>query len=87
MHEQLQNVGQRLQEKRHGKGSSDYSYGTTPNEVYDLLVEQCGLKISTMQSWLNNGSVLAEKEFSELFYRGIECYFVATPEDGRGGRL
>ncbi len=62
----------------HGAGGSDY-YGTTPNEVYGLLVEQGGLKISTMQSWLNNGSALTEEEFSELFYRGIEYYFVAHP--------
>lgn len=62
----------------HGAGGSDY-HGTTPDEVYGLLVDKSDLKVSTMQGWLANGSALTREEFSEHFCRGSEYYFIAHP--------
>lgn len=35
----------------HGLGAADY-YGTTPEDIYDLMVGQCGLRLFLMLEWL-----------------------------------
>jgi len=62
----------------HGLGAAD-CYGTRPEQVYDCLSSRCGLKISTLSSWLDGGSPLTRREFKRQFRRAINFYFVAHP--------
>lgn len=61
----------------HGVGASD-CYGTTPQQVYQLL-QQCGLKVSTMKRWLEDAPALMEEEFAQQFYNKLNYYFIAYP--------
>jgi FkbM family methyltransferase len=61
----------------HGLGAADY-YGTTPEQVYDLLTE-CGLCLSLMKDWLKGDAPLTREGFAARFYQG-EFYFMAHPE-------
>jgi FkbM family methyltransferase len=60
----------------HGLGASDY-YKTTPDMVYDLLVNECGLKLNTLKNFLRGGEPLKAEEFSEKYFNRKEYYFVA----------
>jgi Methyltransferase FkbM domain len=60
----------------HGYGAAEY-YGTTPEQVYDLLTE-CGLHLSLMEDWLKGDSSLIREGFAAQFYQG-EFYFMAYP--------
>lgn len=60
----------------HGLGAADH-YGTKPEDIYELLVTQCGLHISLMTSWLKGEKNLSEIEFSEQFNTGKNYYFMA----------
>ncbi|MDJ0616372.1 MAG: FkbM family methyltransferase [Calothrix sp. MO_192.B10] len=62
----------------HGLGGSDF-YGTQPEDIYDLLCLECGLKISLLDSWLNDYKSLSREEFTEQFYKGLNYYFIAHP--------
>ena len=64
----------------HGLGGSDY-YGTGPDDIYDVLVEQCGLKLFLMADWLKSkGKAFLEREaFREQFSKGSNYYFMAAP--------
>lgn len=64
----------------HGLGGSDY-YGTGPDDIYKLLVEQCGLRLFLMADWLSSkGSVsLNRAAFREQFSSGSNYYFMAAP--------
>lgn len=64
----------------HGLGGSDY-YGTGPDDIYDLLVEQCGLRLFLMADWLKSkGTIFLEREaFREQFSKGLNYYFMAAP--------
>jgi len=70
----------------HGLGAADY-YGTTPEEVYELLVGKCGLQISLMERWLNDEFPLSRAEFCDQFYKGLNFYFLAHPRRDSCGRL
>jgi FkbM family methyltransferase len=61
----------------HGPGASDY-YGTTPEDVYDVLVGECGLKISLLPTYLAGGAPLQRGEFRGQ-YGGEHWYFLAHP--------
>lgn len=62
----------------HGKGAADY-YGTTPAAVYDVLVAQCGLRVSVMKRWLAGARPFTRSGFIEHFERGRDFYFLAHP--------
>jgi FkbM family methyltransferase len=62
----------------HGKGGADY-YGTTPAAVHDVLVTQCGLRVSLMEGWLAGARPFTRAGFIEHFERGRDCYFLAHP--------
>lgn len=62
----------------HGLGGADV-YGVRPEQVFELLHQECGLNISTMKKWLNNATPFAKKEFIEQFEKGINYYFIAYP--------
>ena len=59
-----------------GLGASDF-YGTKPNELYDFITIEIGLKISTLKSFINKGASLTSKEFEECFNTNKEYYFIA----------
>ena len=61
-----------------GIGASDF-YGTRPEEVYDLISDQCQMKISTLRKYLKKESSLSKQEFTGLYYSEKEYYFVAHP--------
>lgn len=60
----------------HGLGAADH-YGTTPEEVYDLLSGDCGLEVNLMARWLNGAPPLSRDAFSTFFRDGTEFYFMA----------
>lgn len=64
----------------HGLGGADY-YGTGPDEIYEVLVTQCGLHLYLMAEWLeNNGkNPLSKQAFAEQFRDGKSFYFMAHP--------
>jgi FkbM family methyltransferase len=63
----------------HGLGAADY-YGTRPENVYDLLGGQCGLKLFLMSAWLatNSRTSLSKEAFCKQFSSG-NYYFMAAP--------
>jgi FkbM family methyltransferase len=63
----------------HGLGAADY-YGTTPENIYDLLAVQCGLKLFLMAEWLvrKGKSFLSKEAFCKQFSSGKNYYFMAT---------
>jgi hypothetical protein len=62
----------------HGLGAAD-SYGTRPNQIFDLLCGECGLNISLLQSWLDKGRSLSRKGFEGQFDQRKNYYFIAHP--------
>ena len=60
----------------HGLGAADY-YGTTPDDLYDLLTKECHLRIFVMEDWLLEKRALDKSEFHDQFYQGINFYFMA----------
>jgi FkbM family methyltransferase len=52
------------------------SYGTTPEQVFDLFRE-CAMHISLMSDWLSGRSYLSKQEFISQFYDGKNFYFLA----------
>jgi FkbM family methyltransferase len=61
----------------HGLGASDF-YGTTPVQVFKLL-EECGLKISTLKGWLKKAPHLQLAAFESMYKANSEYYFIAYP--------
>lgn len=63
----------------HGRGAADY-YGTGPEDVYDLLAGQCGLRLFLMADWLatNGAASLNREAFLEQFSLGNEWYYMAA---------
>jgi len=62
----------------HGIGAAD-CYGTGPEQVYDLLCNECGLGISLLDSWLVRRQPLSREGFCEQFNKGLNYYFIAHP--------
>jgi len=61
-----------------GLGASDY-YDSEPEELYRFLVQECGLKISLMKSFLDQTSPINPYQFKEHYHKQTEYYFVAHP--------
>lgn len=61
----------------HGLGASDV-YGSTPEKVFSLLTD-CGLRISTMERWLNNRPCLTIEKFRQHYDKQLDYYFIAYP--------
>jgi len=62
-------------------GDAAEGYGTRPEDVFDLLVTGCGLRVSTLDGWLAGGPSFSEDEFAACVRSGIDYYFVAHPPD------
>ena len=50
-----------------------------PAAVHDVLVTQCGLRVSLMERWLAGARPFTRAGFIEHFERGRDCYFLAHP--------
>ncbi|NVO01363.1 MAG: FkbM family methyltransferase [Bacteroidetes bacterium] len=61
-----------------GIGASDY-YNTKPEEVFEFLTINCGLKISLLIDWLKSANSLSLDGFCENYSKKINYYFVAHP--------
>ncbi|OON68020.1 FkbM family methyltransferase [Hymenobacter sp. CRA2] len=62
----------------HGLGAAD-CYGTRPEQVYDLLTEKAGLRVSLMKRWLRQEAPFTRQEFVQQFEQGKNYYFIAYP--------
>jgi FkbM family methyltransferase len=62
----------------HGMGGSD-CYERGPEDLYRLLVEESGLRISLLPDYLLGRMPLTAEEFSNQFHQGLNFYFVAHP--------
>lgn len=58
----------------HGRRSS-LDFGVSSEQVYDVLVERCGLRVSLVAGWLAGARPLTRSEFTAQ----REWYFVAHP--------
>ncbi len=59
-----------------GLGASDY-YGTKPDDIYNLLVNDYGMNISNLKDFIKGKKPLTLKEFSDTYFKAKEYYFVA----------
>lgn len=59
-----------------GIGASDF-YGTTPDQIYDLIVHQIGLRIYTMEDFIAHDAPLSLETLRTLYAENSEYYFVA----------
>ncbi len=62
----------------HGWGGIN-CYGKTPEDVYEILCNKCGLEISLMSEWLLNNPPLGFNGFCDQYYNGKNYYFLAHP--------
>lgn len=62
----------------HGLGATD-CYGVKPDDVYELLVDRCGMKISLLENFLLDLPALTKEELNDQFYSRKNYYFVAHP--------
>ena len=62
----------------HGLGGADY-YGVAPEQVFDLLIRDCGLSVSLMDRFLAGKPALERSELVDEFTSGRNFYFVAYP--------
>ncbi len=60
-----------------GLGASDF-YGTSPEDIFNLLTKEVGLQIFSLRSFLKNDSSLDLKEFEHYFNNNKEYYFIAN---------
>jgi FkbM family methyltransferase len=62
----------------HGRGAADY-YNVLPEQLYDLIVDGCGMEISVMEGWLKGEASLTREEFVDQFDNLTNYYFLAHP--------
>lgn len=60
----------------HGLGGLE-SYNTHPQQIYELLTDQCGLRIYVMKDWLGGHGPLAATEFVRRVMTDVDYYFMA----------
>lgn len=60
-----------------GKGASDY-YGTKPEEIFEYITNEVGLKVFTLKAFIKNRNALRLNEFVQHFETNSEYYFVAA---------
>lgn len=62
-----------------GIGASDY-YGTTPEMIYDYIVQELHYSLYTLKSFLKNDKGLALSEFTKIYQEKSDYYFVAKKD-------
>ena len=61
-----------------GLGGADL-FGSTPEDIFDVLHEGATLRLFLLDGWLDAGSPLTREGFVDQFSRGLNYYFVAAP--------
>ncbi len=61
-----------------GLGASEY-YHTSPEDVYKLLSEECGLCISLLKDFPEKNNALSFEAFEKHYQDKTEYYFIAHP--------
>ena len=61
-----------------GLGGADW-FGVKPEEIFDCLAGEIGLRISLLESWLLGGNPLTRSEFASQFRDRLNFYFIAHP--------
>jgi len=61
-----------------GLGASEY-YHTSPEDVYKLLREECGLRISLLKDFPGKNNALSFEAFEKHYQDKTEYYFIAHP--------
>ncbi len=61
-----------------GLGASNH-YEATPDDLYDLLNREAGMRVSLLRSFLKNGPELTKDSFISHYHNGREYYFTAHP--------
>jgi len=61
-----------------GLGASEF-YDTHPEDVFDLIRNECNLKISTLKDYLDGQPPLSRDDFIDHYNLEKEYYFVAHP--------
>jgi FkbM family methyltransferase len=62
----------------HGLGASDH-YKTKPEDIYQLLSSELGLKINLLERWLKGQPHFSLDEFKHQYYKGLNYFFIASP--------
>lgn len=62
----------------HGRGGAD-CYGHTPADVFEVLTEGAGLRVSRLDDWLADRPSLSRDALVRSFEQGLEWYYVAHP--------
>lgn len=60
----------------HGLGGTDF-YGGSPEKLYQLLVNDLGMKISLMKNWLQGKPALTLEQLKHHFYGSLDYYYIA----------
>jgi FkbM family methyltransferase len=60
----------------HGVGGADV-YGVRPEHLYDFLRDECDMKVSLLDNWLDNKGALPRSKFIDQFDNRINYYFIA----------
>lgn len=61
-----------------GMGAAD-CYGTRPEDIYQLLCSDLGLRINTLKGFLHDAPALTLERLTHLFGERREYYFIAYP--------
>jgi FkbM family methyltransferase len=61
-----------------GLGASEF-YNTNPADLYRFLVNTHGMKVSTLQGFLNHNPTLSLERFEKHYNDKTEYYFIAHP--------
>jgi hypothetical protein len=67
----------------HGLGGADL-YGVCPEQMFDLLTDECGLACALLHGWTPSVTPLKKDEFVAHFNRGKHFMFVAWDPAGFG---
>jgi FkbM family methyltransferase len=59
-----------------GIGAADH-YGVKPETVYDFIITDCGLSVSTLKGFLKKNEKLSREKFCSLYLDRLEYYFIA----------
>ena len=63
-----------------GIGGTDH-YGTRPEQIYDLLHDECGLEVSLMANFLSGRPAFSKQDFVYQFENHLNYYFCAYPAE------
>jgi hypothetical protein len=60
-----------------GIGASNH-YGVNPKDMYELLVDQYGMKLYTLQEYLKSKNPFDKNGFVESYNKKKDYYFIAS---------